>query len=636
MTKPCCLAVEKQQAELAAAVAEKQVRVARVIGLDGLRGFAVLVVMLYHFFGTRVPGGFLGVDIFFVLSGFLITSLLIRERALEGKIRLKQFWIRRVRRILPAAIAVLVICTAVAGVLPGDYAVQLGQQFLATWFFANNWMQIASSQSYFAESGVQLFAHYWSLAVEEQFYVIWPLLFILLARMSKKSNRSIVFWASLLAILSFGLMLYTFDPQQDPTRVYYGTDTHSFGLLIGVALAALLTSNSSDQAAESWPKDKLQRRSKTLNFFSFISLALLVFMIMVVPDTSALTYRGGLFLASLLTAVVIAALVSEAGLVHAVLRLKVLRWLGERSFSLYLWHWPVVLFLKQLNFEYSLGFAPVIVGTAALIVSLPLSHMSYIWIETPIRRRGYSVLWPKKFVMRKILLVISVAVATGLSSVAIMRAPSTTALEEQLTKIAAQSEAQIPEISAVPVAELTDVATPIPGPQLLPKGDRITALGDSVMLGAKPELDARFPGIYVDAAVSRTLLVAPDLVTQLNNVGALDPFVVLGFGTNARFDPDVFDLMMQTIGQQRVVILVMPYGDRSWIAQSHDTIRGVLQKYSNVYMADWCSQAQRDPSILYSDGIHPNAEGVVRYTNAIENALQQWAHHHRIESDSCQ
>ncbi|MCS4536314.1 acyltransferase family protein [Corynebacterium sp. HS2168-gen11] len=635
MTRPCCLAVEKQQTNSTVTVAEKQVRVARVSGLDGLRGFAVLVVMLYHFFGTSVPGGFLGVDIFFVLSGFLITSLLIRERALEGKIRLRQFWIRRVRRILPAAITVLVICTIVAGFLPGDYSVQLGQQFLSTWFFANNWTQIASSQSYFAESGVQLFAHYWSLAVEEQFYVVWPLLFIVLARMSKKSNRSIVVWASLLAVLSFGLMLYTFDPQQDPTRVYYGTDTHSFGLLIGVALAALLTSNSPDQAAESWPKDKLHPWRTTLNYLSVLSLGLLMFMIMVMPDTSAFTYRGGLFIASFLTAIVIAALVSETGFVHVLLRLKVLRWLGERSFSLYLWHWPVVIFLKQLNFEYSYGYAPVLVGAAAFLVSLPLSHMSFIWIETPIRRRGYSVLWPKKFVMRKILLVISVVVAAALSGVAIFRAPTTTALEERLTKIATQSEAEIPEISAVPVAELADVATPIPGPQLLPTGDRITALGDSVMLGAKPELDQRFPGIYVDAAVSRTLLVAPDLVTQLHNAGALDPFVVLGFGTNARFDPDVFDQMMQTIGQQRVVIVVMPYGDRSWISQSHDTIRGVLQKYSNVYMADWCSQAQSDASILYSDGIHPNDKGVIRYTNTIENALQQWANHRRIESDSC-
>ena len=187
-------------------------------------------MVLYHFFPSLLPGGYLGVDLFFVLSGFLITSLLVREFRTSGTISLKDFWVRRFRRILPAAVSVLVICTALVAWIGGDLAVGLRQQFLGTLFFVNNWTQIATSQSYFADNEIQVFAHYWSLAVEEQFYVFWPLLITGVFLISRRKPRRLpILVAAVLAIGSAVAMALLYVPGEDPTRVYYGTDTHAFG-----------------------------------------------------------------------------------------------------------------------------------------------------------------------------------------------------------------------------------------------------------------------------------------------------------------------------------------------------------------------------------------------------------------------
>lgn len=221
----------------------------RVPALDGLRGLAVLSVVVYHLFPGTLRGGYLGVDMFFVLSGFLITSLMLREHVLTGGINLKKFWTKRVRRIVPAAVTVLFSGAALAGLFQSDATVGLGRQLVTGLFFASNWGQIAASRSYFASP--ELFAHFWSLAVEEQFYVVWPVVVAgLLAALGAKRLKAIsaVFFA--VALVSMAGMLALYTPGQDPTRVYYGTDTHAFSLLIGAALAAWLVRAS--KSGDAW------------------------------------------------------------------------------------------------------------------------------------------------------------------------------------------------------------------------------------------------------------------------------------------------------------------------------------------------------------------------------------------------
>ncbi|MDO4761545.1 MAG: acyltransferase family protein [Corynebacterium sp.] len=613
-------------------VAPKRYRIRRVPAIDGLRGLAVLVVVLYHYFGDFAPGGFLGVDMFFVLSGFLITSLLIREHSVFGRVNLKQFWVRRIRRIVPAAVVVLVIGTAVAGLVGGDPSVKLGSQFFGTLLFANNWVQIAGSQSYFADSGVQIFAHYWSLAVEEQFYVLWPLIFVVVAWAARGINAALKLVVLLVGAGSFAAMLWMYDPAADPTRVYYGTDTHSFGLLIGVSVALWLTTTDQDEHADSWPAKSsvFSRFTPTLGVVALLGLLVMVGF---VPDTAVFTYRGGLLLASFLTAVLLVTVVREVGPAHSIMSAAALRWIGERSFSLYLWHWPVFVVCAQLVHRWQWGWDGWLIGAVSCVISFPLAHLSYMWVETPVRRRGYASVWRSLPQARRKLLGMVMIVALVLASVAMLRSPKQTQLEQELEAIAAARK--LPPITAIPAADSDDVATAKNGPQLLPKGSQITAIGDSVMLGSKPALEKQFDGIYVDAAVSRNLLAAPQILQQLNDAEVLDPFVVLGFGTNAELNLSALETSMNIIGTKRVVVLVMPFGDRSWIPGSHKNIREAVQKYPNVYVANWCAFASKDSSILHSDLIHPNEKGVNKYAESIQLALKQWANHRKTPIEGC-
>ncbi|WP_254868262.1 acyltransferase family protein [Corynebacterium sp. Marseille-Q2823] len=377
------IAVPKESATV---TRQRRARLRPVPGLDGLRGLAVLAVVIYHFFGDLLPGGYLGVDMFFVLSGFLITSLLVREFAVTGRISLTDFWIRRFRRILPAALVVLCLCTALVAMIGGDLAVGIREQFLGTFFFVNNWTQIATSQTYFAPNEVQVFAHYWSLAVEEQFYLLWPLLMFGAFALSRRQPKRLPIALSLvLAVASAAAMALLFTPGEDPTRVYYGTDTHAFGLLIGALLSLLLTSTSKEAKADSWASTSTGVIAGTVGALALVGyLAQLVWM----SADLGVTYRGGLVLTSLLGAAMIWGVVRETGPLTWLFRTRVMRWLGQRSFSLYLWHWPVVMILRELS------DAPAwLLGLLALPLSFLLAEVTYQFVENPFRRAGYVATW---------------------------------------------------------------------------------------------------------------------------------------------------------------------------------------------------------------------------------------------------
>lgn len=583
----------------------------RVPALDGLRGVAVAVVLVYHFFGDVMPGGYLGVDVFFVLSGFLITSLLIRERGATGRIDLPQFWVRRARRILPAAVVTLLLATAVAGFVGGDSAVGLGGQFLGTLFFVNNWQQIAVSSSYFADGGINVLAHYWSLAVEEQYYVVWPLIVAALFALGR-GNRPLRIVAAVLGLASAAWMAVLYAPGEDPTRVYYGTDTHAFGLLVGALVAAWLTSQAPD---DSWPAHRGPWR-----LVGTLSALVLVVLFVVLADDRGVTYRGGLLLASLATAGVVTAIVHGAGPVAVVLAWRPLRWLGERSFSLYLWHWPVIVIIRELWPGNAEQQPWVLMGLLATVISVPLADASYRWVETPVRRRGYTRIWRETFsaavpAARKVAVPVVAAAMVAGAAAGVAAAPTQTKLEADLAAAGEAGEAG----KADDVADVDHV---------FPDGDQITAIGDSVMLASKQALEDEFPGIYVDGDVSRHYEHLPAILEQMKAEGTLDPFVVLGFGTNGNSasggDEELMDRITDILSPDRTVVFVLPYGDRWWMPAAEAEVLELARTHDNIYVADWCHAAKADPSRLRDDLIHPTPPGALAYVKAIRDALQQW------------
>lgn len=603
-------------------------RIRRVPGLDGIRGIAVAAVVIYHFFGDLLPGGYLGVDVFFVLSGFLITSLLVREKAVTGRVSLSQFWLRRARRIFPAATFVLVIMTAIGGWCGGDAAVGLPRQFFSSLFFANNWGQIIASRSYFADQGAEYFAHYWSLSVEEQFYVFWPLLFLLLMRVTKKKGRrrQIVF-PLVLALLSALAMILLYNPQEDPSRVYYGTDTHAFGLLIGVALALWLSSHSADPEADSWP---VVAQRRTFGFPGLAAMVVLLLLFFTLADQSPVTYRGGLLLASIATALLIAGIVRGHTIPRWVGERKVLRHLGAISFSLYLWHWPVVIVLREIvrrvgPDDLDPGVLTWVSGLLALAVSVLLSEWTFRHIETPFRRFGYQAVFRQFFgeasrSSRRWGWAGGAAALSILTVVSLLVAPQHTRLEADLA--AAAQDKGTAEQAISPTEEKKKEE------RVMPTGDKITAIGDSVMLASKDAMMAEFPGIYVDGEVSRHYVAAPGIISAMENQGTLDPFVVLGFGTNGPAsgagDPQLLNGIIESLGEDRTIVLVLPYGDRGYMAEAQEEIRRAAEEHENVYVADWCHTAQHNHGLLREDQIHPEAPGAAAYAGAIREALVQW------------
>ena len=405
----------------------------RLPGLDGLRAIAVLAVVAYHADLGWLPGGFLGVDVFFVISGFLITTLLLAERERLGRIRLRAFWMRRARRLLPALFLVLAATLTLAVVLAPDEVARLRGDTLAALGYVTNWYLIVRQQSYFEAMGrPSPLLHLWSLAVEEQFYVVWPL--VLAAGLLLVRRRGMLVASLAGAIGSALLMAWLYRPGVDPSRVYYGTDTHATGLLLGAALALawtpvreVLTSVAGTAAGPAglpgaagvtvaapgvtvaargprdlppWPEEPVRpvpvRRARSFapTSWDVIGVAGLLVMglcFVLLDEYEPVLYPGGFVVLDLATAAVIVAAVHARGRLGThVLDRQPLRWIGERSYGIYLWHWPIFT-LTRPNLDVALDPLPDLALRVAL--TLVAAEASYRFVETPIRRGALGRAW---------------------------------------------------------------------------------------------------------------------------------------------------------------------------------------------------------------------------------------------------
>ncbi|MCB1255951.1 MAG: acyltransferase, partial [Microthrixaceae bacterium] len=342
--------------------------------LDGLRAVSVIAVILYHAGIGWIPGGFLGVEVFFVVSGFLITSLLLEERRHTGRIDLKHFWVRRARRLLPALYALLVVVVIAALLVYKDAAGRLGGDVIAALFYVSNWWNIFLKESYFAQAGrPPLLRHLWSLAVEEQFYLVFPPLFMLAMR--RVRMRNIQLGLIVISLASAGLMAVLFEPYSDPSRVYYGTDTRLAGMLTGALLAT---------AWSPW-RSKVKAHPVAANVLDGVGTAsflALVLFLTKVNEFDAFIYRGGFLLLDIVCVLLIAVLVHPATRISKVLALKPIVWIGVRSYAIYLWHWPIFQVTRP-ELDIGLTGLPLLVLRIALTVGA--AEASFRLIEQPFR-----------------------------------------------------------------------------------------------------------------------------------------------------------------------------------------------------------------------------------------------------------
>jgi len=636
---------------------------ARFAGLDGMRAIAVVLVVVYHLFPPALlPGGFVGVDVFFVISGFLITSLLLREQAGNGRIALGRFWQRRARRLLPALGIVVAVCSALAWVVGGDVLVDLDRQVLGAATFGYNWVSVAGGGGYFAAATPELFRNFWSLAVEEQFYVLWPLIFPLFLLLPRTWARTAAAFA--LATASAVWMGVAVAGGGDVTRAYFGTDTHAFGLLLGVGLAFLmapllrakagpptvLVATTSDgaegprwraidaapaasAARPRWVASRAARHATGIA--GVLALAGLLGLATLPQTDSAATFPGALLAASVLSAVAIVAGVWPGSWFGPALDVRPLRWIGDRSYGIYLWHWPLlVLAVAAFAPDETVAAAPMWLGLGVLAATAAASALSFRHVETPVRR--YGVRASARTLTARLrggpgarLRALGVALAGALvlagAGAAIAVSPDETSAEAAveagraaLEKAMRETPAPIAPTPSTPDASPTDIT-----------GDQISAVGDSVMLASAGGLVERLPGIEVDAAVSRSMWAGPGIVDDLAASDRLRPYVVVALGTNGPVDPGSLQKLADTIGPQRSLVLVNAYAPREWIAGVNAELAAFAADRRNVIVADWSGAIAPHEDLLAGDHIHPGDAGGRIFADTVASAVDELADQRR-------
>lgn len=584
-----------------------QTTLSRLPGINGLRAIAVGLVIVFHLTPGAAVGGYIGVDIFFVISGFLITGLLLREHAESGRIALGRFWLRRARRLLPALVVLVLVCSSIALAIGGDVLVGIGTQVLGAGTFSYNWLAIAGGSSYFDETTPELFRNLWSLAVEEQFYLLWPFIVLLLVRLPRALRLLVVVLAAAASALA---MFALFTMGADATRLYYGTDTHSFGLAIGAALAV---------ATRSWSRDELgwSRAARVaLPTAGLMAIASLVTISIVMPTDDDRVYAGGLALVAALSAIAIAGAIVPGGYLGRALDLAPLRFIGERSYGLYLWHWPVfVLVLAGAPAVRASGIQLWMAGAAALAITLVAASLSYRFVEMPIRRHGFRAYLRRGFSSKQR------AIGVGaLASAAVLALASLTTIAVVRGPVAGEAQSRIEQgQDAIDKQQGRERGT-------IPSGKEITAIGDSVMLAAAPEITRAFPGIDIDAAVSRQMNEAPKLVADKVKSGSMRKILVLSLGTNGPMATSTIDEVKQLLKPTTKLVIVNLHVPRDWNDPNNRIIDNFASEYRSVEVANWHDAIDPHLDVLSSDQIHPGGPTGGRiYARSIRDALQRLA-----------
>jgi peptidoglycan/LPS O-acetylase OafA/YrhL len=634
---------------LPAPPAERREATRRAAGLDGLRALAVLAVMAFHENFSAAPGGFLGVDVFFVLSGYLITDLLAAQFGRDGRLDMRGFYARRARRLLPALAVMLLTVTAAVSVLEPDQASKLRSALLGAVSYTSNWLQALGHQSYFDKFGpLPPLTHLWSLAVEEQFYLLWPLILLLvLVRVRRREMRAAIAWAGAAASALLMLLLYT--PGSDPSLVYYGTDTHASGLLIGAALAL------------TWPLARITALAdravqQRLDVIGAAGLLVLALSVIFLGGADPIMYPLGLVLAALAAGGVVLAAASP-GVLGRLLGRPPLRWLGVRSYGIYLWHWPVIAIAGTLASRHP-DTAPIRLLETALPIALAAA--SWRWIEKPILRGGLrgavrswlaglrqAVMTAPGLPARALALLTPLALGclTVLAGYGLARSPSGPTLQQQIAagaQVSAASETGQQPGSSQPgqVGQPGQDGRPGRGdggqqvspavlahhqvtalPRHVP-GSMVTAVGDSVMLAAAPELHSALPGIYINAQVSRQMSAGLQLIGQLARQGALRPVVIVGLGTNGTVTADQIRQLRADLGPHRWLVLVNTFVPRPWQNGDNEVLASAASHDPRVLLVNWLAAIDHRTDLLWDDGVHPKPDGGQLYAQLVTAALQ--------------
>lgn len=606
-----------------------------ITGLDGIRAIAVIMVLAYHLKLALFKSGFLGVTVFFVLSGYLITGILISEVEEEGTIDLKNFWLRRIRRLVPAVMSMAVVIIFVSAVVNRVIFTKGCKDFLASVLGFNNWWQIFNKVSYFEAAGVPSpFTHCWSLAIETQFYLIYPLILLGISKLAKsrgegRAKRGLLFAGVtlLLALISVILMIVLFDSQQDASRVYYGTDTRAFSLLFGALLAIL------------WDYRMVPRRlSASVNMvLGSVSFAVLLVMTIAINGSSNFWYRGGQFVGTILTVLVIYTVSGRKTWLSRFLSNPVLKWIGDRSYSIYLWHYPIILLISK-------GIkASWWITLIEIVLSVVLAELSYRFIETPIRHgiigeylnilrsRPKSRQEKKRQVQvarRSLKVMAGTFVLTVSLILCMVFVPKENALdtlqkretkaketgkmtEEQLAKQKANGSESDDTICT---ADLTD-------DEIL-EGLNLLLIGDSIAVDVTDDFYEMFPNSVSDTKIGRiTSLGKQVLDSYIDEKKWEGEGVIFASLSNSPINSEL-EAIREKIGKDMPLFLTtvrIPHD--TFEEESNSKIKKFVEENDHTYLIDWYAASEGHDEYFDADDTHLLSAGAKAYAKCIKEAV---------------
>lgn len=623
-------------------------------GYSGLRALAVIGVILYHFDPNTFIGGYLGVPIFFVLSGYLVTDQILASYEKKGYYDNKRFYLSRLKRLYPQLITLLWASGAYILMFQQQTLAKFNQIVITNLLNIYNFWQIVNGQSYFERfaGNVSPFTHLWTMSIEGQFYVFWPLIMMVLIKFCKTRYRA--FWIVIgFSILSALEMAILYQPNVDTSRIYYGTDTRFFALGLGAALAFV------------WPIRHLNPQINKndwiiLDITGAVSLLgmLWLFLSRIMDPQAAFAYRGGMFLFSLFTTILVAIIAHPASHWNQIFTNQIFDWIGSRSYGIYLYQFPVMVFFEA-KFTDMANHA-VLYRLIELAIILGLSELTYRFIEKPFSKISLESIRIFIAHLKNSEKNAHLRIATGMSAlilalgtIALIKSPAIkvvnankSQLAERIKKNRANQEKSNKQLidkfkstkkkeskSKIYVeAEQAAKNKPVNKEfekygisqvelQLAQKV-HVTAIGDSVMAGSSDVLKQLMPNALIDAAVSRQLVPTIGLFDQYKGQGALAENVLIGLGTNGPFSMNDVDHLMKIIGPKRQAFWISIHvPSRQWQGPVNDLIAKASAKYKNLSVIDWYSYSKNHNDWFYGDQTHPNIEGSKYYSSYITNEI---------------
>lgn len=604
--------------------------------IDSLRALAVLAVIIYHVDVNYLPGGFLGVDLFFVLSGYLISSLIIKEYRKTGSLNLYNFYIRRARRLLPAVYFMITVGLVVMVLFNEVLLRKSHLDAIFGYIYSSNWWYIFHKLDYFDSFGAQSpFKHLWSLAIEEQFYMIFPLLFLLVNRKKKskdgtyKLNKNFLYVVLGLILVSLIAHILLFDIN-NISRIYFGTDTRAFSLLVGVVGAIL------------YPMERLYakvtpQQNMLYSVVSLVSIATLITVMIYTSEYNTLLYRGGFLLVAILGLIVIISSGKQHTLMSRLLSFKPVVFIGKISYSLYLWHFPVLVLTTPVS---EIGNPNIIFVILRVVLTFVLATASYMFVETPIRKLGFknyiNVIFKKlkkrprksRKVYAGVFGLVSILFIMGIFGKSVPFISTAFVKEMEANKETqfvnnGNNKDNNQEKSSDSNKDNKDNKDNKEDKRNSDKKySSVLVMGDSLTVDIGEKFQELYPGAVIDGKIGRQLYVAVEEAKSYSKYNNENSAIIFQLGTNGPFTESQIEELVKEFDKADIYFVNIKV-PRAWEKTVNTALKETQEKYSNVKLIDWYSVANSTKDLFEPDRVHLNQEGIAEMVTLIEKNLKR-------------